>query len=170
MLCHIRLLIFELSNILLGRIEVQMDIDTIKRFSIATKGFIFYNETFLIVKRSEKSFDDASLWEIPGGTMEIGETVEECLIREVNEEVGLSVEIIRYLYSWKIPRNATHETVGLTFLCESSDNAVKLSHEHTNYAWILPSEIHKYNFSEGIKKDFSKVDWSYLQYILKIQH
>jgi 8-oxo-dGTP diphosphatase len=144
-----------------------MDIDNIKRFSIATKGLIFYNDTFLAIKRSEKSFDDASSWEVPGGTMEIGETVEDCLLREIKEEVGLSVEIKRYLYSWKIPRNETHETVGLTFLCTSSSDAVGLSHEHTSYAWIVPSEIHKYNFSEGIKKDFSKVDWKYLQYILK---
>lgn len=144
-----------------------MDIDAIKRFSIATKGLIFYNEAFLVIKRSEKSFDDASLWEVPGGTMEIGETIEECLLREIKEEVGLSVEIKRYLYSWKIPRNESHETVGLTFLCKAYSNVIKLSHEHTNYAWISPKEIHKYNFSEGIKKDFNKVDWSYLQYIFK---
>jgi len=31
--------------------------------------------------------------EVPGGTMEIGETVEECLLREIKEEVGLPVEI-----------------------------------------------------------------------------
>jgi 8-oxo-dGTP diphosphatase len=134
-----------------------MDIDVIKRFSIATKGLIFYNDTFIVIKRSDKSFDNASSWEVPGGTMEIGETVEECLLREIKEEVGLSVEIKRYLYSWKIPRNESHETVGLTFLCEASSNAVKLSHEHTSYAWILPSEIHKYNFSEGIKKDFYRL-------------
>lgn len=131
---------------------------------------IFYNGTFLVVKRSEKSFDEALLWEIPGGTMEIGETVEECLFREIKEEVGLSVEIKGYLYSWKIPRHESHETVGLTFLCEASNNVVNLSHEHTNYAWILSSEIHKYNFSEGIKKDFSKVNWDYLQCALKAQN
>ena len=39
-----------------------------------------------------------------------------------------------------------------------SNNDVELSHEHTSYAWILPSEIQYYNFSEGIKKDFLKVD------------
>ena len=138
-----------------------MNIEDIKRFSIATKGLIFHNNRFLIVKRSEKCIDTPSTWEVPGGTMEIGETVEECLLREIKEEVGLTVEIKRYLYSWKIPRNETHETVGLTFLCESANNDVVLSHEHTSYAWILPSEIHSYNFSEGIQKDFCKIDWSY---------
>lgn len=144
-----------------------MNIDDIKRFSIATKGLIFHNGSFLIVKRSEKCTDTPSTWEVPGGTMEIGETVEECLSREIKEEVGLSVEIIRYLYSWKIPRNETHETIGLTFLCETLSNAVELSHEHTSYAWILPSKILDYDFSEGIKQDFSKIDWSNLQYALK---
>ena len=143
-----------------------MYIDDIKRFSIATKGLIFYKGLFLIIKRSEKCTDTPSTWEVPGGTMEIGETVEECLLREIKEEVGLSVGIIRYLYSWKIPRNETHETVGLTFLCETSSNVVELSHEHTSYAWISPLEIHNYDFSEGIKKDFSKVDWDNLQNIL----
>lgn len=43
----------------------------------------------LLQKRSDKE----ELWGFPGGAMEIGESVEESLIREVNEETGLTVNV-----------------------------------------------------------------------------
>ena len=36
---------------------------------------------------------DSGNWSLPGGVMEVGETIEQCVIREVREETGLDVEI-----------------------------------------------------------------------------
>lgn len=69
-----------------------MERDDIKRFSIAIKGLILYNGRFFIVKRSQHCMDTPSTWEVPCGTMEIGETMEECLLREIKEEVGLPAD------------------------------------------------------------------------------
>ncbi|RAL26724.1 NUDIX domain-containing protein [Thermoflavimicrobium daqui] len=44
----------------------------------------------LLHKRS-----DNQLWSLPGGTMELGETIQETIIREVKEETGFDVEVLK---------------------------------------------------------------------------
>ena len=57
-------------------------------------GLIVNNEGKILLAKSHKWFDKYTL---PGGHIEIGETMEEALKREVKEEVGLDVEVIEFL-------------------------------------------------------------------------
>ncbi len=54
------------------------------------------NET-LLTKRTPKSRNQAGLWSKPGGMVEFNESVEDALIREVKEELGVDIELIRPL-------------------------------------------------------------------------
>lgn len=130
-------------------------------FTTVAKGIIFNEDKFLIVKRSSKSSNGAT-WEIPGGKLENSETINECLRREVREEVGLGIEVVKFLYGWKIPRINRKSTVGYTYLCKTSGKEVLLSREHSEYAWISPSEIDDFEFGKGIKRDFSNLKWNNL--------
>lgn len=61
------------------------------QFIVAAFGFIFdENNKILLCHRY-----DYDLWNLPGGTMEAGESPWECVVREVREETGLEVEITR---------------------------------------------------------------------------
>ena len=54
----------------------------------------------LVTQRSKN--DNLSLkWEFPGGKIEDGETAEECLKREIMEELNLEIEVLGYLGSCK---------------------------------------------------------------------
>jgi 8-oxo-dGTP diphosphatase len=53
----------------------------------------FPNNKILLIKRGTSVF--RGYWALPGGKVEDGETVEEAVVREVKEETGLKVEIMR---------------------------------------------------------------------------
>ena len=46
----------------------------------------------------EQRVSDSRGWSLPGGALEPGETLEECVVREVEEETGLSVRVADLLY------------------------------------------------------------------------
>ncbi len=72
---------------------------------VAVGGIIESGEKILLVKRSNPP--DENLWSIPGGAVELGETLIEAIQREIKEECGISVKdgkiiaIIDKIYSQK---------------------------------------------------------------------
>ncbi len=54
------------------------------------------NET-LLLKRGAKSRNQAGFWSKPGGTVEFGEKIEDAIIREIKEEFGVEIELIKFL-------------------------------------------------------------------------
>jgi mutator protein MutT len=62
-----------------------------------TAAVILADDQVLIARRP--SLDEDDRWEFPGGTMEPGESLEECLVREIQEELGLPIVVERLLTS-----------------------------------------------------------------------
>jgi 8-oxo-dGTP diphosphatase len=92
-------------------------------------------------------------WEFPGGKINKGETPEECLVREVREELGVDIHVDGPL------RPATHHYPGLTvtlypFVCTIVSGDIIL-HEHAACVWLLPAEL------AGL--DWAEADWPVLK-------
>ena len=128
-----------------------------KKFYVAVKAIIFYNERFLLIKRSEKARGDYNYWEFPGGRLEFGESPEDALLREIKEEVGISVELICPISAWSFLKDENTHITGITFLCEVDAPFVRLSEEHNEYAWVTHGELSGYNVYPGIKDNFKKI-------------
>ncbi len=84
------------------------------------------------------------LWEFVGGKVEKGETPEEALVRECEEELAIEVKVN------DVFAELTHEysdmTVRLTlFNCEIKSGEPKLL-EHTEIKWMTPAETDDYDF------------------------
>ena len=78
-------------------------------------------------------------WEFPGGKIESGESPEECLIRELMEELGVSIFISAPLSP------ATHSYLDFTvtlypFTCRIAGGIITL-HEHHALQWIKPQRM-----------------------------
>ncbi|MEY9933476.1 8-oxo-dGTP diphosphatase [Catenulispora sp. GP43] len=81
---------------------------------------------------------DNGAWEAPGGVLELDETVEAGLAREIREETGIEAEPVALTGVYK---NMKVGVVALFFRCRQVGGAETLSEETTEVRWILPSEI-----------------------------
>lgn len=78
-------------------------------------------------------------WEFPGGKIEAGETPEQAIIREVDEELGISVTIRTALS--RVTHSYPDFTVTLyPFTCSWSSGTIAL-HEHHAILWLKPVEM-----------------------------
>ena len=83
----------------------------------------------------------ARAWSLPGGGLDFGETLEECLIREMWEETGLTCGIERLLYVCDRIQDGRH-VLHLTFLAHRLDGELELGYEPEKGA----NEIHAVRF------------------------
>ena len=107
---------------------------------IAAKAVIVKEGKVLVISRSpqemeNREFEDIEIIDLPGGIIEAGERVEEGLHRELKEEVGLEVSIIKPLMVSDHFGSSLH-IVGILFLCKYKDGEVRLSPEHDQYYWV----------------------------------
>ena len=125
------------------------------RIVVAVKGIIVREEKVLIIKRAKDDEVGAETWECVGGKIEFGEALEDALIREVKEEVGLNITVDRLLYATTFKTDPTRQVVILTYLCKNYDGEVILSAEHVDYQWVTKEAL-KQLLHPDIIRDFEK--------------
>jgi len=100
----------------------------------------------LVVRRGEES-DHPFKWEFPGGKINPGETAEECIIREINEELSIGIVICNSLDP--VNYDYGHKQVSLIpFVCDTLDDLPFLS-EHIAFKWVSAEDLKKVDFSEA---------------------
>lgn len=113
----------------------------------AVKGIIQDKKgRILLLQRIPKFEDDADCWDFPGGIVEEGEDEKKALVREVFEETGISVKVLKYKGDWKFNRAGDGKEVKVkNFLCiMMKEKKVCLSNEHKDFKWIEIQDIQNY--------------------------
>ena len=112
----------------------------------------------LLLKRSEQADYMGGVWEDMTGRMKQFEEPEDALRREVREECGLEIEIVKPLkvfHLYRGARTAENELVGIIYWCRSQSDQVVLSHEHSDYRWLSPEEAMQMVEDPGIRGDIA---------------
>lgn len=102
-------------------------------------GIVFHEGLVLAVQRSE-TMDLPLKWEFPGGKLEAGENPEDCLKRELKEELNIEVEIIRPLER-SVYRYPQRQIVLLPFICELINPEELHLKEHIAIEWLKPLDL-----------------------------
>jgi len=111
---------------------------------IVAAGLITDGERLLIARRGpEGSFPGC--WEFPGGKIEPGESLETALVRECEEEIGLTVNVIRQVARVNFPHNDGHLTLEI-FLCRVDGTQEPQCIEVSEVKWVYNSQLLEYQF------------------------
>jgi 8-oxo-dGTP diphosphatase len=118
-------------------------INTPKPHINVTAALIFQDGRILITKRPP-GYHLAGLWEFPGGKQEIDESLEECLVREIKEELDIEIlagrlfSTVRHEYEKKIVTLHFFECIHLT----GYPKAI----ESQEIKWVKPEDLRLYEF------------------------
>jgi 8-oxo-dGTP diphosphatase len=109
---------------------------------------IIHNEKGEIFVAQRSQFMDLPLkWEFPGGKIELNETPEECLIREIKEELDIKITVIESLPSSK--HSYPTITINLIpFICKYIGGEILLR-EHVNFQWLNKNDLLDLDWAEA---------------------
>ncbi|MFQ5823365.1 MAG: A/G-specific adenine glycosylase [bacterium] len=112
-------------------------------------GIIWKKGKILIDQRPKEGLL-GGLWEFPGGKQEPGETLEECLVREIQDEMEIEIRVqgpfltVQHMYS--------HFNITLhSFQCQFIGGALKPK-KAIDWKWVAPKELTRYAFPKANKK------------------
>lgn len=113
-------------------------------------GVLIFNEHHQILLGKRKNAHGASSWGPPGGHLEFGETFEECAIREVQEETGLSVSNPSFLAVTNniFASDRKHSvSIFMKVELEPAQTATNLEpHQAEEWLWFSLDKLPKYIF------------------------
>lgn len=100
-------------------------------------------------------------WEFPGGKTEPGETAEECIIREIFEELEIKIMIIQKLSP--VEHHYSDKSIRLhPFVCKILSGEIRLK-DHAAFCWLEAGELSSLKWAEAdrriVENQLLKTNW-----------
>lgn len=122
-----------------------------------TDSVVLKGNTILLMRRATKPFKGC--WALPGGLMNVGETIEQCALREVREETGTDAKIIRLIGVYSgAKRDPRGTTISAAFLMKFVTMAGKHDDEALDVRFFpidkIPERLafdHKYIIRDALR-------------------
>ncbi len=122
-------------------------------FKIAVSAFIVKENSILILKRRDDETFLPGVWEVPGGGIDQGETIEQGVIRETQEEAGIAATVGPLFGYFEYVDGYGQKTVNLNFLCSMKNAQQQVdvsSGEMAGFNWITLEEFKTISFTSSI--------------------
>lgn len=110
-------------------------------------GVIWNEQGQILIDRRLQTGVLGGLWEFPGGKIEPGETVEECIKREIWEELGIAIEVGKHLITIEHIYTHLHVTLIVHHCDYVSGTPQPL--ECDEVRWVTLAEIDEFPFPEA---------------------
>lgn len=117
---------------------------------VGVGGVVIANGRALLIKRGHPPLQGE--WSIPGGTLEVGETLLEGVARELREETGIEVRVVDLIEVFeRVFRDdagrAQYHFVILDYLCEEISGEACAGSDVTDVAWVSESDLGRYSLT-----------------------
>ncbi len=119
------------------------------QYPVSIKGVVFTKDQVILLKNERDEF------ELPGGRLESNEHPEECVKREIQEELNLEVNVIKILDAWLYTISSSHQVLIVTYGCQlihEDIHQMQISHEHKEIGLFSLSELQALRMPENYKK------------------
>ena len=121
---------------------------------IVAAAIIFQKGKILLTRRKPDTHQ-GGLWEFPGGKQERGETLEECLRRELKEEIDIEVSNAKHFYTHR--HRYPEKEVELHFFTCSIFEGTPKPFGCIEMAWVSPHELASYEFPAADQPILKKI-------------
>jgi mutator protein MutT len=113
-------------------------------FVIEVSAALIFRHGKLLITRRHANVHLGGLWEFPGGKREPNETFEQCLIRELREELGVEVEVGKLFE--EISHAYARKTVHLKFFTCKLISGELRTLDCAAFKWVAKMELADYEF------------------------
>ncbi len=140
----------------MGRIDYYHDPNAPRANSLVpgASAVVVNDEGEILLQRRS----DNARWALPGGVMDVGESIGQSIIREVREETGFEVEPEYIIGVYSDPGHVfayddgeVRQQFSICFACRIVGGTLRVSEESTEVAFFSPEEIHDLDMHESIR-------------------
>jgi 8-oxo-dGTP diphosphatase len=130
-----------------------------KKPIIGIGAIIIDRDQILLEKR--KNSPGRGKWSVPGGLVNLGETTEEAVIREVKEETGLEVydprliDVVNYICLGEKGGVIYHYVI-IDYFVNSKDGKPKAASDADDLKWVSFDEVEKYDLTQSFRRFFQR--------------
>ena len=118
----------------------------------------------LLIRRGGKPAQGE--WSIPGGLLDLGETLEQGVVRELAEETGLEVRVVELIEALERifpappgpsgepgdPKRPQYHFVILDYFCELQGGMLRAGSDALEFAWAGEDELGKFNVTAAVSR------------------
>jgi len=135
---------------------------------VGVGGVVINDGRTLLIRRGSHPLKGE--WSIPGGLLELGETLEEGVVRELAEETGLEVRVVELIEVFERifpappkadgtlgdPARPQYHFVILDYLCEMRGGTLSAGSDAQEFAWAREEELPKFDLTVAVKRVLRK--------------
>lgn len=116
--------------------------------SVTADGIVVKGDEIALIKRGKEPFKGS--YALPGGFLAYGETLQDCVIREVLEETGLRTRVVDLVGLYSAPdRDPRGHFVTAVYHLEPVGGFLKAGDDATLAEWVPLNELPKFAFDHG---------------------